>query len=72
MDEINAWEYRVFSLGSWWRGPSNEELETVLNELGAEGWEVVCFANEYSSSKVRLVAKRPLTDRTRRQRSMPR
>ncbi|RCK76789.1 MAG: hypothetical protein ANABAC_3214 [Anaerolineae bacterium] len=72
MNEINAWEYRIVSLGSWWRGPRDEDLEAALNELGAAGWEVVGFANEYSSGKVRLVAKRPLTDRTRRQRSMPR
>ncbi|PWH19268.1 MAG: hypothetical protein DDG59_03740 [Anaerolineae bacterium] len=72
MNEPSAWEYRVLSLGSWWRGPRPEELEETLNELGLQGWEVISMAHDYSSSKVRVVAKRPLTDRARRQRSLPR
>lgn len=73
MDEINRWEYRVFSMGKWWRSARDQELEEALNELGAEGWEVISvMARNYSGETVRIVAKRPLTDRARRQRSLPR
>lgn len=72
MNEHPLWEYRVISLGGWWRGPSDEALEEALNELGAEGWEIISvMAQDYSNSKVRVVAKRPLTDRARRRRSLP-
>lgn len=72
MTEIPLWEYRVLSVGSLWRGPRQEELEAVLNELGAEGWEVITASwHDSGSGKVRIVAKRPLTDRARRRRSLP-
>ncbi|MCS6906508.1 MAG: DUF4177 domain-containing protein [Anaerolineales bacterium] len=72
MSEIAPWEYRVLSVGSAWRGPRDEVLEEALNELGAEGWEVISvLAHDYGGGKVRVVAKRPLTDRARRRRSLP-
>lgn len=71
MSEIALWEYRVLSLGSAWRGMRDEVLEEALNELGAEGWEVISLLAHDGGSKVRLVAKRPLTDRARRRRSLP-
>ncbi len=72
MNESTLWEYRVISLGTVWRGPSDETVEETLNELGMQGWEVVSVAYDYRSGRVRAVAKRPLTDRARRQRSLPR
>ncbi len=72
MNEHPLWEYRVISLGRWWRGPGDEALEEALNELGAEGWEIISvMAQDYNNSKVRVLAKRPLTDRARRRRSLP-
>lgn len=72
MSEMPAWEYRVLSVGSVWRRLREEELEAVLNELGAEGWEVITISSQDSGGgKVRVVAKRPLTDRARRRRSLP-
>jgi hypothetical protein len=43
-----------------------------LNEWGVQGWELAHVYTPSGSSKVTIVAKRPLTERTRRQRSMPR
>lgn len=72
MNENPLWEYRVIGLGRWWGGPGDEALEEALNELGAEGWEVISvMAQDYRNSKVRVVAKRPLSDRARRRRSLP-
>jgi hypothetical protein len=65
----DTWEYRFQRFGSTFRDAKEEEIETALDEWGAEGWEVIGMATE--SSKVILLAKRPLTLATRRQRSMP-
>ncbi|MFH1909073.1 MAG: DUF4177 domain-containing protein [Chloroflexota bacterium] len=70
MTDTNQWEYTVFSLGNIWRGPKEDELEVMLNELGLEGWEVV--GTYVITDKVTLIAKRPLTASTRRMRSLPR
>ncbi len=72
MSEEKKWEYRVESLGSALRSPKDEEIEALLNEWGKDGWEVISVHPQHNSTyKVRVVAKRPLTVRTRRQRSMP-
>jgi hypothetical protein len=65
----DAWEYRCQRFGSVWREAKDEDIETTLNEWGAEGWEVINTAVE--SGKVLILAKRPLTSTTRRQRSLP-
>ena len=41
------------------------------HEWGAEGWEAVNVYVISGSARVTIVAKRPLTDRARRMRSMP-
>ncbi|MCX7839947.1 MAG: DUF4177 domain-containing protein [Anaerolineae bacterium] len=64
------WEYRVQSVGKFW-GAKDEEIETLLNEWGEEGWEVVTVFSSSGSGNVMAVAKRPLTLATRRRRSMP-
>jgi hypothetical protein len=55
-----AWEYRVVDLGAdvavgaGAPGPPAAALESALNELGAEGWELVSH-----EPPARLVLKRP-------------
>ena len=71
MADAIQWEYRVATVGSALSGVKDPELEAMLNEWGQEGWEVFSAENPASSSKVRLVAKRPLSASTRRQRTWP-
>lgn len=65
------WEYRVLTLGSLWKSPSDEDLEDLLNEWGEEGWEVIGLQKPANSNSTTLLAKRPLKLSTRRRRSMP-
>lgn len=69
-EEYTFWEYRVQTIGSIF-GTKDELIERTLDEWGAEGWEAVSVYTPYGSGKVTIVAKRPLTERTRRMRSMP-
>ncbi|HJW89869.1 MAG TPA: DUF4177 domain-containing protein [Anaerolineales bacterium] len=69
METKDSWEYRVYTFGSIWRGARDEDIEAILNQWGAEGWEVIDFAEV--SSKVKVVAKRRLGQNIRRRRSMP-
>ncbi|HVN14238.1 MAG TPA: hypothetical protein VMT73_00735 [Anaerolineales bacterium] len=69
-EEIKQWEYRVQTIGSMF-GTRDENIEATLNEWGEEGWEVTHVYTPEGSGKVTIVAKRPLTERARRQRSMP-
>ncbi len=39
MDPIRAWEYKVVRLGP----SSSMHNETLLNQLGADGWDLVAF-----------------------------
>ena len=69
-DEIKQWEYRVQTIGSLF-GTKDEVIEATLNEWGAEGWEAINVFTPEGSGKITMVAKRPLTERVRRTRSMP-
>jgi hypothetical protein len=69
-EEIKLWEYRVRTIGSVF-GTKDENIEATLNEWGAEGWEATQVYTPEGSGKVTMVAKRPLTGSSRRQRSMP-
>lgn len=69
-EEYTLWEYRVQTIGSMF-GTKDELIERTLDEWGAEGWEAVSVYTPYGSGKVTIVAKRPLTERVRRMRSMP-
>jgi hypothetical protein len=69
-EEIQKWEYRVETIGRFF-GTKDEEIAATLNEWGDEGWEVTHVYTPYGSGNVTLVAKRPLTNRSRRVRSMP-
>lgn len=71
MAENTQWEYRVESFGTFFTGPKDEDLEAALNEWGLDGWEVVNARCVENSSKVVVIAKRPLTTATRRRRSLP-
>ena len=69
-EELKLWEYRVLTIGGVF-GTKDEDIEAVLNEWGAEGWEATQVYTPSGSGKVTLVAKRVLTSAARRQRSMP-
>lgn len=71
MSERTDWEYRVATIGNALMGTKDEQIEETLNEWGADGWEAVSVYTPSNSSKVTIVAKRPLTLAVRRQRSMP-
>ena len=67
-DEIKQWEYRVQTIGSMF-GTKDENIAATLNEWGEEGWEAINVYTPEGSGKVTMVAKRPLTRATRRERS---
>ena len=69
-DDIKQWEYRVQTIGSVF-GTKDELIESTLDEWGLEAWEAVNVYTPYGSGKITIVAKRPLTDRARRMRSLP-
>jgi len=69
-DEIKLWEYRVQTIGSIW-GTKDEHIQSTLDEWGAEGWEAINVYTPSESGKVTIVAKRALTERSRRTRSRP-
>jgi hypothetical protein len=70
-ETITQWEYRVQTVGSFWSGVKADELENLLNEWGEAGWEVVSTHILENANKINVIAKRPLTERTKRARSMP-
>jgi len=69
-EEIKQWEYRVQTIGSLF-GTKDEHIQAILDEWGSEGWEAINVFTPEGSGKITIVAKRQLTDRTRRMRSMP-
>ena len=73
MAETRLWEYRAETLGTYWNEPKDDVLETLLNEWGQEGWEVINVVTQHNTSKVRVVAKRPIgpDEARRRRRSWP-
>ncbi len=71
MDEITKWEYRVVGVGSFWSTPKDEDLESILNELGKEGWEAFSVYTQHGTRKVWIAAKRSRSGASRRQRSWP-
>ena len=69
-DETKQWEYRVQTIGSMF-GTKDEDIQSTLDDWGLEGWEAISVYTPYGSGKITMVAKRPLSERTRRIRSMP-
>ena len=70
-ETLQSWEYQVATIGSALHSPKDEELETLLNEWGEDGWEVINVIAPSGSNKIRIVARRPLTTASRRRRSRP-
>jgi len=70
MTETQLWEYQVITIGSVF-GTKDRMIQDTLNEWGAQGWEATHVYTPSQSGKVTIVARRALSERTRRQRSMP-
>jgi hypothetical protein len=70
-EEIKQWEYRVQTVGGFFLGVKADELEELLNQWGEEGWEVVSTHIIENANKINVIARRPLTRATRRERSRP-
>jgi len=68
VDEIKNWEYQVLTIGSMF-GTKDEQIAATLNAWGEDGWEAINVYTPSNSSKVTIVAKRPLTESVRRQRT---
>ena len=71
MAENIQWEYRVQTFGTFFTGTKDEELEAALNDWGIDGWEVLSLRGVENTSKVVVVAKRPLTSAVRRRHTFP-
>ena len=71
MKPLTQWEYRVDTLGTFWSSPKDEQLAALLDELGADGWEVFSIENPPNSNKLRIVGRRPLDPVTSRRRTWP-
>jgi hypothetical protein len=71
MVETIKWEYRVETIGSAWSGVKDEDMQAALNEWGEEGWEVISLVWPPSSSRVKVIARRPITGRSNRERKWP-
>jgi hypothetical protein len=69
-EEYKQWEYRVQTIGSIF-GTKDDLIQATLDEWGLEGWEAINVFTPENSGKITVVAKRPLTERVRRMRSMP-
>jgi hypothetical protein len=68
-EEYKLWEYHVQTIGSIF-GTKDDLVQTTLDEWGQEGWEAINVFTPENSGKITIVAKRPLTERVRRMRSM--
>ena len=55
---MDRWEYKVLSPGGMLKGIKPEGVESQLNELGQEGWEVVSIGTMENTGKVLIVLKR--------------
>lgn len=71
MSEVVQWEYRVVTLGSYFKGVPDEDLEAELNQWGQEGWELVACRTLENTNRGQFVARRPLDRAARRRQTMP-
>jgi len=69
-DETKQWEYHVQTIGSMF-GTKDDDIQSTLNEWGEEGWEAINVYTPEGSGKVTIVAKRLLTERALRRRTIP-
>ena len=70
MPESIKWEYLSMTLGTFLRPSKDEEIDLRLNEIGEQGWEVISVYPIENTNKARIIAKRTLTTRTKRQRGL--
>ena len=54
----DAWEYRVIDITPQIAGRPGEKVEHTLNEMGAEGWELVATLRSSLIEPTRLYLKR--------------
>jgi hypothetical protein len=71
IEELQKWEYRVETVGTFWSGVKVDVLQNLLNQWGEEGLEVVSTHILENANKINVIAKRPLTERARRARTTP-
>jgi len=71
MADTIQWEYRIETFGTYWSRPKDENLQDTLDEWGEEGWDVISVYAASTGERITVVAKRPLSMGTRRQRSWP-
>jgi hypothetical protein len=70
MTETNQWEYRVQTIGGMF-GAKDDQLESLLNEWGLEGWEATQVYTSFQSNRVTIIARRPLSSENRRRSNWP-
>jgi hypothetical protein len=69
-EETKQWDYRAQNFGSTWSAAKAADIESALIDWGMDGWEVVSAVHR-SSNEITVIAKRPLTHKIIRERSMP-
>ena len=68
MENGEYWEYRVETFGSVWTGAKTEEIQSILNNWGLEGWEVIAVTMDSNVRKALVFAKRHLDENEKRRR----
>ena len=56
--KFQEWEYRVQSIGNL-LSTSDENIQSVLNGWGREGWEAIVVYTPSGGGRVTIIAKRP-------------
>jgi hypothetical protein len=65
---MQVWEYTAEILGNIWRGPSEEEMEGLLNAAAQEGWELASAFNMSTGNRVMVILRRETRPKSRRRR----
>jgi hypothetical protein len=60
------WEYHVEQFGTALKSARPEEVEEFLNEAAAEGWELSQVASMSNGSKLMIILRKKLVERTRK------
>jgi hypothetical protein len=61
-----VWEYQVEQFGSALKGAKAEEIEQLLNEAAQEGWELSHTAPMANGTKLFVIIRRKVEERSRR------
>lgn len=70
MDEDLGWEYRVLTVGSPFEDARDADLQTIIDKLGKQGWEVIGFRASENSNEAQVLARRRLTTRNLHEHSL--